>query len=155
MSLVLSKKPNGSLFPGIVESFFNGDRFFNQSFFGKDPAFFEFDRSITIPDANIIENETNYQVEVAAPGLEKKDFKVEVQNGVLHVSAEKKDSIEEKEKNYHRREFSYTSFSRSFTLPENSNTDKIEAKYDNGVLQLTLPKKEIVPAQPAKTIEVS
>ena len=92
---------------------------------------------------------------MAAPGLERKDFKVEVENGMLCISSEKEEESKEEKKNYTRREYSYNSFSRSFTLPDNSLPDKINAKYENGVLHITLPKKEVTVQKLAKEIKVS
>jgi HSP20 family protein len=108
-----------------------------------------------IPSVNIVENSEDFRIELAAPGLEKKDFKIEVDNGILTISAEKEQEEKEEKDNYRRREFSYQNFSRSFDIPENSNADKLEAKYANGILTLTLPKKEITPARPKKEIKVS
>lgn len=111
------------------------------------PGIFDMDNNLlevplVIPEANIIENDKDYTVELAAPGFEKKDFKIEVDNGVLIISAEKKEEKEKEEEkaNFKRREFSYNSIYRSFTLPENSNPEKINAKYENGLLRLSIPK---------------
>ncbi len=92
------------------------------------------------PAVNIIDNEGNYEIEVAAPGIKKDEFKVNVEKGLLTISGETKNEHEEKKKNYTRKEFSSKSFSRSFTLPENVNEEDVNAKYDNGVLKLTLKK---------------
>ena len=92
---------------------------------------------------------------MAAPGLERKDFKVEVENGILFIRSEKKEEKKEETKNFTRREFSYNSFSRSFTLPENCITDNIMAHYENGILFITLPKKEMTFTKPVKEIKVS
>ena len=97
----------------------------------------------SVPAVNIKENDKNFEVEVAAPGLDKKDFKVELENNVLTISAEKKEEKKEKKDNYSRKEFSYESFERSFTLPQDIvDADKIKAKYDNGILRIEIPKKE-------------
>ena len=118
--------------------------------------FFDFnEKSLLVPDANIIENEKDYKIDLAAPGLEKKDFKVEILDGVLSISAEKEEEKKEEGKNFRRREFSYNSFKRSFTLPDNLLNDKIDAKYENGILHLTLPKKEVTVSKPAKQIKVA
>lgn len=147
-------KRNRSLFP-VVSDFLNSDRLFPTVFDLNTDLFRLNDLSSVVPNANIAENEKDYKIEVAAPGLEKKDFKVQVENGILTVSGEKEEEDKEERKNYKRREFSYRSFSRSFTLPENSLPDKIEAKYDNGILTLSLPKKEIEVSKPVKQIKVS
>ena len=107
------------------------------------------------PSVNVIENANNFEIEVAAPGMEKKDFKVEVDKGVLTISAEKEEEEKEEGENYTRKEFSYNSFSRSFSLPENVLSEKITAEYDNGMLTLSLPKSEVTVSKPAKEIKVS
>lgn len=111
--------------------------------------------SLVIPSANIVESEKDFRIELAAPGLERKDFKVEVDNGILTVTGEKEEEDKEESGNYRRREYSYNSFTRSFALPENSISDKIEAKYENGILRLMLPKREVKISNPVKEIKVS
>lgn len=147
-------KRNKATTPSILSDFFT-DRLFTPSILDFEGGLLDRSNALLIPDANITENDKNFSIELAAPGLEKKDFKVEVQDGVLSISAEKKEEKSEEDKNYRRREFSYNSFSRSFTLPENSMSDKIDAKYENGVLRLTLPKKEVTISKPAKQIKVA
>ena len=99
-------------------------------------------KSMTVPAVNISENKEDYRVTVAAPGLKKSDFKIDVEGNMLLISSEKSESKEEKEERYTRKEYSYSSFRRSFTLPDDVRQDKIEASYEDGVLKLTLPKKE-------------
>lgn len=147
-------KRNKATTPSILSDFFT-DRIFSPSILDFEGGLLDRSNALLIPDANITENDKNFSIELAAPGLEKKDFNVEVQDGVLSISAEKKEEKSEEDKNYRRREFSYNSFSRSFTLPENSMSDKIDAKYENGVLRLTLPKKEVTISKPAKQIKVA
>lgn len=109
----------------------------------------------TLPSVNVKESADGFEVDMAAPGLEKKDFKIEINHGVLTISSEKK--VENETKNgqqFTRREFSYQSFSRSFTLPETVDGDKISAKYENGILKVSIPKKEEAKPKPAKTIEI-
>jgi HSP20 family protein len=115
----------------------------------------DFDFISKVPSVNITENDKEFKIEMAAPGLNKEDFKVEVEDGVLHISSEKEAESKEEKKNYTRREYSYNSFSRSFTLPDNSLPDKITAKYENGVLNITLPKKEVTVSKQVKEIKVS
>lgn len=113
-------------------------------------------RGANLPAVNISEDDDNFEVEVAAPGLKKEDFKINLENNLLTISGEHKEESEEKEgKKISRREFSYTSFNRSFTLPETVKAEDINAKYEDGVLRLTLPKKEEAKKQPPKQIEVS
>lgn len=111
----------------------------------------------TIPLVNIKETNENFEVEMAAPGMRKNDFKVELDGNVLTITSEKRDENEVKEdERYTRREFSYQSFQRSFQLPkEVVDADKIEAKYDNGVLRLVVPKKEEAKPKPPKMIQIS
>lgn len=109
----------------------------------------------TIPAVNIKETNDNFTVEVAAPGMKKDDFHVELDNDMLIISSEKKDEMEDKGGDYTRREFSYQSFRRSFTLPNTVEADKIKAKYDDGVLNLVIPKKEEAKKKPARQISIS
>lgn len=110
----------------------------------------------TSPYVNVKETETAYELEIAAPGLTKEDFKINVEGQTLTISAEKESKEEEKEKGYTRREFSYAAFKRSFNLPERTvETDKITAKYTDGVLQLNIPKIEEVNNKLSKTIQVA
>jgi HSP20 family protein len=110
----------------------------------------------SIPAVNIRETNDSYMVEVAAPGMSKEDFRVELDGNLLTISSEKKETSEEKEgERYTRREFSYQSFERSFQLHKDVvDADRIEAKYENGVLHLVIPKKEEV-KQKTRTIQIS
>ena len=97
----------------------------------------------SLPAVNVKETNDEFIIELAAPGMEKKDFKINFKNNVITISSEREDKKEEKKDNYTRREFSYQSFQRSFTVPENAIiSDKIEAAYKNGILDVTIPKKE-------------
>ena len=111
------------------------DRFFNDSMVRNGGSSFS-------PKVDVIENENSYEVHLAVPGVSKDDFKVEVNDNHLTISGERKFSNEKKEKNYHSVETQYGSFSRSFTLPENIDGTKINAKYNNGILELVIPKDE-------------
>jgi HSP20 family protein len=108
----------------------------------------------TIPSVNISENDENFLIEVAAPGLDKSDFSIEVNQGTLKISSEIKSENQEKEDRYTRREFSYQSFCRSFSLPLTVDSDKIEAKYDKGLLLVTIPKREEAKPKPVKMIDI-
>ena len=112
-----------------------------------------FSPAANLPAVNIKEIDNRYDVEVAAPGFQKQDFKVDVENGVLTISAENKKETESEKENYTRREFSYSSFSRSFTLPENVKEDNINARYENGVLHVMLERLP-QPASQKKSISV-
>lgn len=109
---------------------------------------------MTIPAVNVKETEKEFLLEVAAPGMKKDDFKLEVKEGMLYISAETKMEKEEKEENFTRREFSYTTFSRSFWLPENVKSTDIKAAYKDGILNITLPKIKVEKKAPAKLIEI-
>lgn len=107
------------------------------------------------PSVNVVETEHSFRVEVAAPGLEKGDFNIKVEDDLLSISGQRKEEKEEKEGNYTKREFNYSSFSRSFRLPEICNSRDISANYDKGVLNLNIPKKEEAKKQSARTVEIS
>ncbi len=110
----------------------------------------------TLPSVNIKETDDNFEVQVAAPGMGKGDFKVEVNQGVLSISSEKKEEREEDDSNirYTRREFSYQSFCRSFSLPMSVESDKIVARYDNGILKVSIPKREEAKPKPNRLIDI-
>lgn len=95
--------------------------------------------NVDVPSVNIEETKDGYNVSLAAPGLKKGDFKIEVDRNILTISSEKEENKEEKDSQYTRREYNYSSFSRSFTLPEGVLHDKIDATYEDGILQLKLP----------------
>jgi len=109
------------------------------------------------PAVNVKENDNEFILEVAAPGMKKEDFKLELDNNVLSISSEKKEEkeTEDKEEKFTLREFSYSSFKRSFTLPETVDHSKISADYKDGVLKIELPKREEAKVQPKRTIEIS
>ena len=111
-------------------------------------------RSITMPTVNVTEDKDKYQLALAAPGLTKKDFKVDVNGNILTISAQKEESKEEKDKTYSRREYNYSSFSRSFTLPEEVEADKIDAGYEEGILKIVLPKNANTGKKNQKAITV-
>jgi HSP20 family protein len=99
-------------------------------------------KTVTMPAVNIKEDKDVYTITVAAPGLEKKDFNIDVEGNMLTISSEKEETNEEKGERHTRREYNYSSFSRSFTLPESVIAEKIEAVYEGGELKVMLPKKE-------------
>ena len=132
--------------------------FFFDDFVGRDLVNWFDNYQYNVPAVNVRETEDNFELELAVPGMSKKDFKVEFENDVITISSEKKESKEEgnKNDNFHRKEFSYQGFSRSFSLPENTvDGDKIRASYENGVLKIEIPKKEEVKPKPARLIEIS
>jgi HSP20 family protein len=94
------------------------------------------------PMANIIDNEKDFTIELAVPGMKKDDFSIKLEDDVLSISVERKEADEKKEKNYTRREFRYDGFCRSFSMPDIVDQEKIKADYRNGVLSVALPKSE-------------
>jgi HSP20 family protein len=108
-----------------------------------------------VPAVNISEKAGNFSIEVSAPGLKKENFKIEAENGVLRISCEHKEEANEEGKTFTRREFRYGSFSRSFTLPENVNVEGIGARYENGILSIEIPKKELEQKQTVKEVKIA
>lgn len=128
------------------------ERFFNAPI----DEFFNLGKIMNIPAVNVSETERDFRLCVAAPGMEKTDFKVEAVDNMLTISAEKeREEKEEKNGRYNRREYNYNSWSRSFTLPENCDASKIEAHYVNGELKIIIPKLEIKAARSVKNISVN
>ena len=147
MSILVRRNRNDLTKPlrSIMSDLFDNDRFLEGEFYN----------GTSIPAVNVKETEDNFEIELAVPGMKKDDFKIEVENGVLSISGEKEEKQEEKKEQYTRQEFSYSSFSRSFTLPDNVDEDNIKANYKEGVLGLQLAKKEVVNAQPVKAIDIN
>lgn len=133
-------------FPGMVDEFFGKDFLSN---------FLDTQTGISMPSVNIVEGKDDFRIEVAAPGLEKKDFKINLENNVLTISSEKEMKEEKADDKYMRREFSYSSFQRSFSLPNTVDAEKINANYKDGVLNLVIPKKEEAKEKPARSIKIS
>jgi HSP20 family protein len=131
-----------------LSDLFDFDRLF-------DDNWLESIRYARVPATNIVETDEEFQIEMAAPGLTKKDFHIDVKNGVLEIRVEKEAEKKDERKNYRRREYSYYSFNRSFTLPSAVNADSIQAKYVDGILRLMVPKKAEVKKQAAKEISVA
>ncbi len=136
-------------FPSLLDRFFEGNwmDWSNSNFAGSNS---------TLPAVNIHENEDEYQIGVAAPGMKKEDFKLNYDNGQLIISSEHKEEKKAGDGDkYLRREFSYQSFQRMFSIPENLvDADKITAKYTDGILYVTLPKKEEAKPKPAREIDI-
>ena len=150
MSIV--KRNNGSLLPANPRTLF--DDFFSRELFNWGNNNYSSTLS-TLPSVNIKENPQSFEVEVAAPGMEKEDFKITLEGNLLTISSSKKNQTEEKEAHYTRREFSYQAFQRSFELAKDVvDEDRIEAKYENGVLKLTIPKTEDAKKQAPRLIEI-
>ena len=140
------------LFP-TVPSFL--DNFFSRDLMDWSNSNFSSTNS-TLPAVNIRETDESFMIEVAAPGLSKGNFKVNLDRDRLEISSELKEEKNESDQKYSRREFSYQSFQRSFTLPEGTvDGDKISAKYTDGILFVTIPKREEVKPKPARAIEIN
>lgn len=135
-----------STFPSLVDEFFGKDMF---------PGFFDYETMVSTPAVNVIEGKDDYRIEVAAPGLDKDDFKIDLDNNVLTISSEKEMKKEEDEDKFMRREFSYSTFTRSFVLPDAADGEKISAKHKDGVLNISIPKKEEAKEKPARQIKIS
>ncbi|SDM34950.1 HSP20 family protein [Catalinimonas alkaloidigena] len=128
-----------------------------ENFFGDDASnLFNRDYSATLPAVNVQEHAEAFTVEVAAPGLKKENFKINVNHELLTISSQFEDTKEEKEEGkYTRREFNYSAFQRSFTLPKSVDGEKIQAKYEDGVLRISLPKREEAKVKPNREIQIS
>ncbi|HRN97802.1 MAG TPA: Hsp20/alpha crystallin family protein [Flavobacterium sp.] len=124
----LKRNTGNVFFPSIMEEFFRPD------WMGGN--------ALSVPPVNIRETDTQFEVELSAPGKTKDDFNIDVDQNLLTISSESNQESSSNEGKYTRREFSFSSFKRSFTLPETVNEDQITARYENGILSIVLPKKE-------------
>lgn len=147
-------KTNGTYFPSIPSLF---DDFLTRDWLDSSLANWR-ESGATLPAVNVMESNEDFRIEVAAPGMKRNDFKVELDNNVLTITSQREDTSGEKDSDgkYTRREFSYQSFQRSFALPENKvQGDKISARYVDGILHVTVPKSENAKVKPAKQIAIS
>lgn len=146
MTLTKFKNNNDTIFPNLWDEFFGSDM----------PLRNAVTDGSSIPAFNISEDEKKYEVEVAAPGMKKSDFKIELDNNELIISSERKEEHEEKgdNKKFTRKEFGYYFFKRAFTLPENADEENIKAQYHDGVLKIEIPKKD-VKDNPGRLIDIS
>lgn len=144
-------------FPSLFSDWLRTDSLFNRNLFDLEPGMFPARLGVNVPSVNIRESPKEYTFEVAAPGLERKDFNIEIENGSIRISAEKEEKKEEaKEDNgYSRKEYSFNSFMRTFELPENIKESDIDAKYENGILMIHVPKAKETAAKPVKKISVT
>jgi HSP20 family protein len=136
---------NEPIFPDLFHRIMNDDF---ENVFGKKNCG-------CVPAANVIEKESSFEIEFAVPGMKREDFKINVENNILSVTAEKEEKKEENEKNFTRKEFAYGAFTRSFELPKTVDVEKIIAGYDNGILRVELPKKEEAKTQLTREIKIS
>ena len=142
MTMVKLHSPAQKHFNNIFDELFN-----------ELPAFGKTVNNLFSPAVNIVETKDAYHLELNAPGRNKEDFTIAVDKGLLTISYEKKEEVKNDEVKVGRREFSYQSFKRSFNVDEKINTEAIQAKYENGLLKLLLPKKADL-QQPVKTINI-
>lgn len=138
--------------PSTLENFFNREieSFFPDRFYGNNGIG-------QIPAVNVVENKEGFRIEVAAPGLKKEDFKLSLNHNRLTISAQHQAETAEdnKDEKYTRHEFSYRSFQRTFTLPQSVNGEAVEATYTDGILYVSLPKREEAKVKPAREIAIA
>ena len=145
MNLVKRNNPNAAaLFPSLLEELFRPDWM----------GGVQNGNTLNVPPVNIMETETTYEVELSAPGKSKEDFNIELDENVLTISSEQKNESKTEDGRFTRKEFSYSSFRRAFTLPETVNEDEIRASYDNGILRISLPKREEALPKPKRSIDI-
>lgn len=144
MTLVKFRKPRYA-YPTVFDEFFKD--FWSEGGTSGSASF--------VPSTNVWEDDDKFNIELSAPGFNKEDIKVEVEENVLTIAGEHKTEAEKTEKTYTRKEFSFGSFKRSFTLPETVNAENINAKYENGILRMELPKKTVEVSKATKQIEIS
>lgn len=144
--MTLVKRNQTAQLPNLLDDFLKAD------WFGGTSNSF----AMNTPAVNVIEREDSFSVQVAAPGMKKEDFNIELDNDMLSISAEQKiENDQEEEGKYTRREFSFSTFKRNFNLPDTINTAEIKAEYLDGVLHVELPKREEAKTQPKRLIEIS
>lgn len=141
---VLERKPG--MLPEMFTSFFDDDRFLNFDFRNKWPA--------KVPAANVFEKEESFIIHLAAPGMTKEDFQIDIEDRTLWIHAKVENDVYEKEEAYSRMEFNFMEFKRSFVIPENVNPELIKAKYEKGILKILLPKLEVEKRLPKKEIKI-
>jgi HSP20 family protein len=136
---------NGYSYPTLLETFFGKDAVSDRF----APAFTD-----STPAINVLENEDGYRIEVAAPGMQKSDFKLDLNHNHLTISARKEQNEEQTNEKYTRREFRYASFQRTFTLPTSIDPEKVQATYTDGILGIELPRREEARVKPSRQIEI-
>ena len=158
MSNLVSVPKNGNLANTNSNANYANVSTWLDDIFNRDlPSVFtsNFNTGMSVPKVNIKETADAFMVEVAVPGLKKSDFKLDLDNQILTISTESKEENEHKEENYTRREFGYSAFKRTFTLPDSVNDEKINANYTDGILSVLLPKKEEAKQKPVRSIKIS
>ena len=133
------------MFPGFQDDFCGRDYY---------PTRYHADGYKSVPAVNIAEGDNEFTIEVAAPGFEKKDFKIDLDNDRLTIASAKEANNAENAEKYTRREFNFNEFSRTFTLPETVDSEKINAKHSDGILYVNIPKKEEAWVKPAREVAI-
>ena len=151
MNLTIRK--TGGL-PSLLRDLFSPASLLGRDIFDFDPELAPSRLGINLPSVNIAETPNSFTLELAAPGLQRSDFNIEVENRMLTVSAEKEAEKKDEAEAYSCKEYSFNSFSRSFTLPENVREGDIEARYENGILKVVIPKLKETPVKPVKKINI-
>jgi len=142
MNLIKSNPRN--LFPSMMEEFFRPD------WFGGTEKF----AGMSVPPVNIRETDTSFEVELSAPGKSKEDFNIDIDNDLLTISSEKTEEHTQEQGKFTRREFTHTAFRRAFSLPETAKDEDIKASYENGILKISIPKKEEALPKPKRSIDI-
>lgn len=141
---VLERRPG--LLPELFTGFLDDDRFMNFDFKSKWPS--------RVPAANVFERQESYIIHLAAPGMKKEDFHIDMEDRNLWIRVKVENEVYEKDDVYSRMEFNFSEFNRSFVIPENVKTELIKAKYEDGILKILLPKMDIEPKMPKKEITI-
>jgi HSP20 family protein len=152
---VIKKRTNGGLIPSLrnnLTELFDMDHFLDEPFF--ETPFWNGRKFNKVPAANIKETKKEFIVEIAAPGMNKKDFHIDIENKMLEIKVEKEIEKEDKDVDFTRKEYDYTAFYRAFDLPEHVFEDKIKAEYIDGILKVHLPKSMETKKKKAKEIAV-
>ncbi len=140
---LIRRNPNSPFLPDWLEDFFTGEI---------NPLMKT--RIASVPMVNVFQNETAFRIELAAPGMKKEDIKIQLDNDVITISADKEFESKDEKETCTKEEYSYLTFSRSFTLPETADISKIQAKSEDGILKITISKKEEAKVIPAREIEI-
>jgi len=140
---LIRRNPNSAFLPDWLEDFFAGE---------VNPLIKT--RIASVPMVNVFQNEASFRIELAAPGMKKEDIKIQLDNDVITISADKEFESTNENETCTKEEYSYLSFSRSFTLPETADVSKISAKSEDGILKITISKKEEAKVSPAREIEI-
>lgn len=157
MSNLVKSDRNGSLAnQGMSGNYPTWSSWIDELFSNDLPSVFKsnFNTGMSLPKVNISETDNAFKVSLAAPGMKKEDFSIEIDNGILSISSQMEQDNRTEEEQFTRREFQYASFQRSFTLPESVQSEKIKASYNDGILNLELPKKEDAKKKPPRTIKI-